>query len=83
MDLTEPKKEFGKTLCFWGGGIEVQQVLPFASLDEIAKEVERNIDVMAVGGGYIFALTHNIQPGVLMDRLDKVYETARTVSRRR
>jgi tartrate dehydrogenase/decarboxylase/D-malate dehydrogenase len=28
---------------------------------------------MAPGGGYVFVPTHNIQPDVTLDRLDKVY----------
>jgi uroporphyrinogen decarboxylase len=76
MDLPRLKKEFGQDLCFWGAGIDVQQVLYNASLEEIEQEVRRNIEIMAPGGGYVFAPTHNIQPDVSPDRLDKVYETA-------
>jgi len=75
MDLARLKKEFGNDLCFWGGGIDTQQILPNASLDEIEDEVQRTMEIMAPGGGYVFALTHNIQPDVTPDRLDKVYET--------
>ena len=32
MDLVRLKREFGDDVCFWGGGIGVQQVLPFATL---------------------------------------------------
>ena len=31
MDIATMKQEFGTELCFWGGGIDVQQVLPFAT----------------------------------------------------
>jgi uroporphyrinogen decarboxylase len=76
MDHARLKKEFGEDLCFWGGGIDVQQVLPNASLDKIEEEVQRTIEIMAPGGGYVFVPTHNIQPDVTPDRLDKVYGTA-------
>jgi uroporphyrinogen decarboxylase len=76
MDRARLKKEFGQDLCFWGGGIDVQQVLPNASLDEIEEEVQRTIEIMAPGGGYVFVPTHNIQPDVTPDRVHKVYETA-------
>lgn len=75
MDITTLKKEFGRELAFWGGGIDVQQVLPFASLQEIEDEVNRTIDIMAPGGGFVFVPSHNIQPDVSPDRLCKVYET--------
>jgi uroporphyrinogen decarboxylase len=76
MDIATLKKEFGRELSFWGGGIDVQQVLPFASLQEIEDEVNRTIDIMAPGGGYVFVPSHNIQPDVSPDRLCRVYETA-------
>jgi uroporphyrinogen decarboxylase len=75
MDIVQLKKQFGKDLCFWGGGIDVQQVLPFASLQEIEDEVKRTIDIMAPGGGYVFVPSHNIQAHVTPDRIHKVYET--------
>ena len=76
MDIASLKKEFGRELAFWGGGIDVQQVLTFASLREIEDEVNRTIDIMAPGGGYVFVPSHNIQPDVSADRLCRVYETA-------
>lgn len=76
MDLARLKREFGDALCFWGGGIDTQQVLPNASREEIEEEIRRTIEIMAPGGGYVFAPTHNIQPDITPDRLDKVYETA-------
>ena len=76
MDIAKMKKEFGKDLCFWGGGIDIQQVLPFASLDEIEKDVKRTIEIMAPGGGYVFFPSHNIQADVTPDRFHKTFETA-------
>jgi uroporphyrinogen decarboxylase len=76
MNLDKLKREFGQDLCFWGGGIDTQQILPSASLVEIEEEVKRNIEIMAPGGGYVFAMTHNIQPDIPPDRLHKAYETA-------
>ncbi len=76
MDLARLKREFGDALCFWGGGIDVQQVAPTASHDEIEAEVKRNLEIMAPGGGYVFALTHNLQPDVTPDRADAIYMSA-------
>ncbi len=76
MDLARLKGEFGSELCFWGGGIDIQQVLPNASAEEIEKEVRRNIEIMAPGGGYVFAPTHNIQPDTEPARLDMAYRAA-------
>ena len=76
MDIARMKKEFSSDLCFWGGAIDVQQVLPFASLAQIEEEVISTLDVMAPGGGYVFVPAHNIQADVTPDRIHQVYETA-------
>ncbi len=76
MDIAKMKQQFGEDLCFWGGGIDIQQVLPFASLDEIEEDVKRTIDIMAPGGGYVFFPSHNVQADVTPDRFHKTFETA-------
>lgn len=64
MDTRVLKKEFGKDLVFWGGGIDTQRTLPFGKKHEIEDEVKRRIDDLAPGGGFVFAAVHNIQPEV-------------------
>jgi uroporphyrinogen decarboxylase len=61
-DTRRLKKEFGDVLTFWGGGIDVQQMLPVASPQTIEDEVKRRIEDLAPGGGFIFAATQTIQP---------------------
>ncbi len=58
------KREFGKDIVFWGGGINTQITLPRGSPQEIREEVKRRICDFAPGGGYVFAAVHNIQPDV-------------------
>ena len=70
MDIKNLKKEFGKDLCFWGGGIDIQKQLPFLSNDEIRKEIENTLNILAPRGGYVFAFTHNIQPDVSPEKID-------------
>lgn len=55
------KKEFGKDLVFWGGGIDTQQTLPFGSPDSIRKEVLKNCEIFSRDGGFVFNTVHNIQ----------------------
>jgi uroporphyrinogen decarboxylase len=76
MDIVKMKQEFGTELCFWGGGIDVQQVLPFATLPQIEAEVSHSIDVLGRDGGYVFCAAHNIQPDVSPDRIDAMYMAA-------
>ncbi|MCS7260829.1 MAG: uroporphyrinogen-III decarboxylase [Anaerolineae bacterium] len=76
MDIARMKREFGKDLCFWGGAIDVQQVLPFATRQQIEDEIKRTLEIMAPGGGYVFFPSHNIQADVSPDRIHHMYQTA-------
>jgi uroporphyrinogen decarboxylase len=60
-DTRKLKKEFGDSLTFWGGGVDVQQMLPYATPQVIEEEVMRRIDDLAPGGGFVFAATQAIQ----------------------
>ncbi len=64
MDSAELKREFGRELAFWGGGVDTQRVLGRGTPDEVRAEVLRRIDDLAPGGGFVFAAVHNIQPNV-------------------
>jgi uroporphyrinogen decarboxylase len=73
MDLRRLKCEFGDEICFWGGGIDIQSQLPFYTLSQIEDEVTRTLEIMSVGGGYVFFPTHNIQADVTPDRIDCMF----------
>jgi uroporphyrinogen-III decarboxylase len=64
MDPVRLKKEFGKDIVFWGGGIDTQKTLPFGTPDEVYREVRNNIEIFAPGGGYVFNPVHNVQSNV-------------------
>ena len=76
MEPGQLKKKYGKNLVFWGGGIDSQHVLPFASPAEIRNAVEKNLDLLKPGGGYIFNNVHNIQPGVPPENIVALYNAA-------
>ena len=76
MDIAEMKKQFGSELAFWGGGIDVQQVLPTATHDEIRREVDYSIETLGAGGGYVFCAAHNLQPDITPDRIETMYQAA-------
>jgi len=77
MDLAELKREFGRDLVFWGGGADTQHVLGTASLDEVREHVRKNIDVLAPGGGFVFAAVHDIQANVPPENVMTMWETWR------
>jgi uroporphyrinogen decarboxylase len=53
MDPVRLKRDFGDDLCFHGG-IDVEHVLPFGTVDEVRDHVKRVIDLLGSGGGYWF-----------------------------
>ena len=76
MELSRLKREFGNDLCFWGGGVNTQSTLPFENTERVADEVRRNIDILAPGGGFVFATVHNITEGVPVENILTTYRTA-------
>jgi uroporphyrinogen decarboxylase len=64
MDTAELKRDFGRDLVFWGGGVDTQRVLGSGTPDEVRAEVRRRIGDLSPGGGFVFATVHNIQPNV-------------------
>lgn len=75
MRPEELKREFGKELVFWGGGVDTQDVLPNASPAKVRDEVKRNIDTLAPGGGFVFAAVHNIQSDVPPENFWAMWES--------
>jgi len=76
MDTKRLKKEYGRDIAFWGGGVDTQRVLPFGTPQEVADEVKRRIDDLAPGGGFIFAAVHNVQAFVPPENIVAAFETA-------
>jgi uroporphyrinogen decarboxylase len=64
MEPYQLKKDFGKDIVFWGGGIDTQKVLVQGTVKDVADDVGKNIDALAPGGGFVFAAVHNIQSEV-------------------
>ncbi|MGA9349440.1 MAG: uroporphyrinogen decarboxylase family protein [Anaerolineae bacterium] len=73
MDPVALKREFGEHLVFHGG-IDVQQILPFATPERVREEVKRIVAILGQGGGYIFAPSHNIQADVPPENVLAMYE---------
>lgn len=63
MEPEALKQDFGDKLSFHGG-IDIQNILPFGTQQEVIEEVKRYISVLAPGGGYIVAPAHNVQSDV-------------------
>jgi len=64
MDPAGLKRDFGKDVCFWGGGCDTRWILPAASPAEVKEHVKRRLEIFAPGGGFVFNAIHNILPDV-------------------
>jgi uroporphyrinogen-III decarboxylase len=65
MDPERIKKEFGRDLVFWGGGVNTQKTLPFTAPDDVYREVMRQIEIFhSDNTGFVFNAVHNIQSDV-------------------
>jgi uroporphyrinogen decarboxylase len=62
------KKEYGKDLTFWGG-ISTQQLLPFASPNELKADVRKTLHIMSNHGGYIASPTHKITQDIPVENV--------------
>jgi uroporphyrinogen decarboxylase len=74
MDPVRLKREYGEQLCFHGG-IDVEHVLPFGTVDEVRAHVRQAIDVLAPGGGYWFK-AQVISPVIPPENVLAAYEEA-------
>ena len=75
MATAELKKEYGRDITFWGGGVNSQKILPFGSKKEVSEEVKRRVDDLASGGGFVFASVHNIQNFVPPENITEMFNT--------
>ncbi len=69
------KREYGKDLAFWGG-VDTARVLPFGSPSEVRDEVQRRIEDLGHGGGYVLGAVHNIQEEVPPENICALFDAA-------
>lgn len=80
MNPEKLKRDFGKLITFWGGGVDTQGTLLRGSKDDVREEVKRNIEIFAPGGGYVFAAVHNIQDDIPVENLVTMWEAWKSKS---
>mgnify|MGYP000560219930 CR=1 FL=1 len=77
MDPLRLKKEFGKDITFWGGGVDTQKTLPYGTPKEVYEEVRSRISLFNEGGGFVFNSVHNVQANVPLENLLAMFEAVR------
>jgi uroporphyrinogen decarboxylase len=75
MELEGLKKDFGKDLVFWGGGINTQSTLKNGNVSMVKDEVRRILDIMAPGGGFVFTPVHNVQEDIPPENFWAMWDT--------
>ena len=76
MDTATLKETYRGRLCFHGA-IDVQQMLPFSTPEQVKYDVAKRIYELGRGGGYILAPCHNIGSDVPPENIEALYEAAR------
>ncbi len=75
MNPENIKRTYGKSLSFWGGGVDTQSTLPFGQIQDVRREVQERIKTLGKGGGFVFATIHNIQPDISPEKILAIFET--------
>ncbi|MCK4515289.1 MAG: hypothetical protein KAU31_08530, partial [Spirochaetaceae bacterium] len=75
MDLIEVKKKYGDRLTI-NGGLEVSYVLPLAEEEELITTIQRYMEALKPGGGFIFNTEHFVPATTTLARLELAYLTA-------
>ncbi|MFA5865467.1 MAG: uroporphyrinogen decarboxylase family protein [Phycisphaerae bacterium] len=71
--LPKLKLPGGKKPALWGS-ISVTRTLPFGTVEDVKREVERCIDTLAPGGGYFLGTANTVGPEVPFENLIALYE---------
>jgi uroporphyrinogen-III decarboxylase len=77
MEARTLKREFGKQLVFWGGGVDTQKTMPFGTAEEVYREVRERIEIFGEGGGFVFNSVHNIQGNTPVENLQAMFRAIR------
>ncbi len=78
MDAASLKKDFGSRLTFWGGGCDTRDILSKGTPQQVREHVQRQIEIMAPGGGFVFQQVHNIMADVPPENIVAMFDAARS-----
>jgi uroporphyrinogen decarboxylase len=70
------KEKSGDSLCFHGA-IDVQQMMPNATTEELEQEIARRVFDLGRNGGYILAPCHNIGHDIPPENVATLFDKAR------
>ena len=74
MDAAELKAEFGKDITFWGGGCDTREILPNGTPVQVADHTRRQVEILSLGGGFVFQQVHNILANVPAENVTAMFD---------
>ena len=77
MDAESIANEFGGRLAFYGG-VDVQQLLSYGTVDDVKARIHANIKAFENCGGYIVANSHHRVNTIKGENIRTMCETARS-----
>ncbi len=77
MEAAGLKRQFGKDLVFWGGGVDTQKTMAFGTPDQVYREVRERISLFNAGGGFVFNSVHNLQGNTPVENLEALFKALR------
>jgi uroporphyrinogen decarboxylase len=80
MDMDKIKNEFGDKLIFHGA-MDIQQVMPFGTVEQVREEVKLRIKQLAPGGGFILAPAHAFQDDTPPENIVTMYKAGKKYGR--
>ncbi len=82
MDATSIKKEYGKDIVFWGGGVDPREILNRGTPEQVREDVLNRLEIFTAGGGYVFNVIHNILPDVPPENIIALFDAVHEFSRK-
>jgi uroporphyrinogen decarboxylase len=80
MEAWRLKKNYGDQMAFYGG-LDVQRLLPFGTVDEVRQGVKDLIQTLGPRGGFLFATSHNIEPDTPLENIVALFDAVHEFGR--
>ncbi len=80
MDPKLLKKEFGKDLTFWGGGVDTQGAIMHGTPQQVKDDVKRMCDIFGPDGGFVFNAVHNLQANMPIANVIAMVDAIREIN---
>ncbi len=74
MEPDRLKREFGRDIAFWGGGVDTRAILNHGTPADVRRDVLERLRIFAPGGGFVFNTIHNILPDVPPENIVAMFD---------